>query len=789
MAGNPLLDRMQGGQATQAPSSNPLLANMQQQPQKKPGFIKSLVKDIVKPVARVVVGAYNTIKGADLNQSRNVPLLGQTQGLPDVIKPGGLISPQGKLQNPINLRNLGQAAGVGAELASNVVGGFGAKNVAKQGFKGAYTKAVKTGVKEGATSGALYGAGSGLQKENASVGSVLKDTAAGTAFGAAGGGIIGGGLGAASYGAGRLASKYIPGVAEKIAAQGDPRISNIIAQRQKALQTLEDSYSTVRSTTTKARERGIDSKKILAETDLLADAVDDTGTIRTMEAMNELNEFILPQENVIATNLAREGKIVPLSVVRMKMRSAISKSGLEGEALDNAYRKLDAELAGYGRKADANGNVPLAMIHSAKVNKYKNINYAGDPAVKQADKIIAKVLKRIVEDMSESIDAKRLNDELTSHYSVLSLLEKLDGKKVAGGKLGKYFAQLVGSVVGSNFGPLGSIAGAELAGRLKGGQMASTFSKKIGRNMVASDTMNAAVKQGASPLSPLEIVQREAKEAPKMLPAPKPGSNPNASRVEVPIPLPGPTSFEPQAKNIAYSKSSKSFGNRKSAQSTNITKANIAIDPTIPNKEKSVNLGSKLSNNKKKLAGVAAGALLSPAHNVKASPKEKEPRRSVFGGTMIRVNNNPTNDFGAQFQGGGYQGPVPGFRSNKIVGGYDIGSYATDPTHERKIANIFERVSNISSADDIHRYIRNIAPTSPISSDDVITAAREYKVDPRMVLAMMQQDSTFGTRGKAVRTRNPGNVGNDDSGRTVVFRTWLDGVRAVARNLSKRKVR
>jgi hypothetical protein len=57
-----------------------------------------------------------------------------------------------------------------------------------------------------------------------------------------------------------------------------------------------------------------------------------------------------------------------------------------------------------------------------------------------------------------------------------------------------------------------------------------------------------------------------------------------------------------------------------------------------------------------------------------------------------------------------------------------------------------------------------------------------------MILAIMQQDSTFGTAGKAVRTKNPGNVGNTDSGATKAFRDWQEGVMAVAQNLAKRKI-
>jgi len=61
-------------------------------------------------------------------------------------------------------------------------------------------------------------------------------------------------------------------------------------------------------------------------------------------------------------------------------------------------------------------------------------------------------------------------------------------------------------------------------------------------------------------------------------------------------------------------------------------------------------------------------------------------------------------------------------------------------------------------------------------------------VAPGMILAIMQQDSSFGTQGKAVRTKNPGNVGNDDTGALQYYPSWDSGVLAVANNLSKRRV-
>ena len=78
---------------------------------------------------------------------------------------------------------------------------------------------------------------------------------------------------------------------------------------------------------------------------------------------------------------------------------------------------------------------------------------------------------------------------------MLGLLEKLDGKKVQGGKLGKYFAQTIGSIVGSHFGPLGAIVGAELGGGIKGSLMSSTFGRAAGSQLEQSAAMQKALSQ------------------------------------------------------------------------------------------------------------------------------------------------------------------------------------------------------------------------------------------------------------------------------------------------------
>src|SRR3990167_403777 len=122
-----------------------------------------------------------------------------------------------------------------------------------------------------------------------------------------------------------------------------------------------------------------------------------------------------------------------------------------------------------------------------------------------------------------------------------------------------------------------------------------------------------------------------------------------------------------------------------------------------------------------------------------------------------------------------------------VLGEYDITPYATDPLHEEKIMNILSKMGVMDSVEKIDDYIDGKYLSSPITGEMVMSAASAYSVDTRLMMAIMEQDSSLGTAGVAVRTRNPGNVGNDDAGNTRAYESWQEGVTAVAGWLSRHR--
>ena len=122
-----------------------------------------------------------------------------------------------------------------------------------------------------------------------------------------------------------------------------------------------------------------------------------------------------------------------------------------------------------------------------------------------------------------------------------------------------------------------------------------------------------------------------------------------------------------------------------------------------------------------------------------------------------------------------------------VLGEYDITSYATDPEHEEKIMNILSKMGVMDTVEKIDDYIRSKALGSPVTGEMVMSASLAYIVDARLMMAIMEQDSHFGTAGVAVSTLNPGNVGNDDDGNTRTYESWQEGVTAVAEWLNRHR--
>lgn len=275
------------------------------------------------------------------------------------------------------------------------------------------------------------------------------------------------------------------------------------------LSQIENTNKPVRNFIQDSKSKGIDVKEMVGQSDLLLDSVDNDGTIRTTKtggAVDQVNQLMEPAEGVVTKNLIAENKSIPFKDVEAYMKSQIEDGDFAGAGVDKALAAMDVELQGLAKYVDADGNIPLADLQKLKIYKNKTINYM-NPEVGMTDKTIVRAIKELIERNTDSIDVKAINKELQALYTVKEFLSLLDGKKVKGGRLGKYFAQTVGTVVGSTFGPIGAIMGGELAKYIQGKQMQGTFKSSTGADLGLSEQMQGAIDQSSKKDGSLNTIQ------------------------------------------------------------------------------------------------------------------------------------------------------------------------------------------------------------------------------------------------------------------------------------------
>lgn len=306
-----------------------------------------------------------------------------------------------------------------------------------------------------------------------------------------------------AIGAGRLVKNAMFKPAEK-------KIADIITRREKELYNIENNYSLLRKNMNFSKDANAASRRRIASTDILANAVDDTGTIRTTNPGGPVDQYrdqvLHGSEAIVRKNLEREGAYTTPDVIRKKIEKVIGDSRLTMDEKETAFSGIDKILTGFQRQYP-DGKIPLVAIQDEKVNAgalaYRNL----DPAIKTRLKDLTRAYKEVLEE-SSNLNVKEMNDELAKYLKDISLLESLDGRKVKGGKLGKYFAQISGNLIGGTTGSaiggvpgaaIGTVIGGELASRIKGTALSRTLAGETGQVGVKSPVLKEAQQKATSP--------------------------------------------------------------------------------------------------------------------------------------------------------------------------------------------------------------------------------------------------------------------------------------------------
>lgn len=464
--------------------------------------------------------------------------------------------------------------------------------------------------------------------------------------------------GAVDVGASQVLPAAITGAKNRYSAEA--RTARAVASREKELAKF-DRYQSVKKITEDARGKGNDPVKMLSKTDVLAGAVDDTGNLKTLGEGGAheqyTNKYLKPAEGVVRKNLEIEGNKISLAEVKKKMLNDIKNSSLEGEALTTALGKVEREIEGLASRADADGMIDVVKLHDAKVNKYDTIDYL-NPASKKADKTIARTYKELVESNTKSVNVKKINSDLQKHYEVLNLLEKLDNKKVEGGKLGKYIAQGVGAVAGSTLplGPFGPLLGAEVGARVKGAMMASKFSSKASQIIEQSPEMIQAL-QNIVDAEDLAVKKQYQNKLRAMLEAKnvKPAEMPSLYEAYTPeskLPVidfgkpakpkksPLPTVSKDSLPDVIPGQRSRSISQKNITSPTKV-KTKVAMPTSITSNKKNVNIPTKKVASPRgtgKIANLPKKNIFKAAvENLKDSKKRQAGFARIPGGNSIET--------------------------------------------------------------------------------------------------------------------------------------------------------
>lgn len=292
------------------------------------------------------------------------------------------------------------------------------------------------------------------------------------------------------------ADDLIAPIKTKIANKGVENVANEIEK-------IENKYVKTRNANNYEKDVAT-SRQRIAESNVLADAVDADGVIRTKGVGGAIDQYkkqtIDEFENIVKLKLDEAKEVMPFVDVKKALIREIGKSGLEGSDLVSALKKIDAELAGLAVRTRGSSVIDLGVLHDAKIATTKNINYLTPPEKRTYRTAVARAYKTLVEKNTKAFDVEEVNKTLSKYYKDIARLERLDGARAQGGRLGKYTASLVGTGIGMAAGSagggvgaaIGGVIGGEVGQALKGSALSRTF--KGGGKGLAKDPILVKAK-------------------------------------------------------------------------------------------------------------------------------------------------------------------------------------------------------------------------------------------------------------------------------------------------------
>jgi hypothetical protein len=509
-----------------------IFAPPKDQPKKEgDGFLKSLVKDpiktlIVKPGTRIAQAGVAAVAAATGNNE----LLERAYQDVDLKTPFGRYKIEGQKSGAAGAAQIAGDAAKAASYLYTPGAAAGVKSTAGRGFK----QAVTQGAKSGAIAGGLFGGGDAAG-DDPSAASILKGAATGAVTGAAAGAIL--------SGTAEGASQIKKGISNKISSYKNATADSPLVK--KAKQQLEQKYNEVFSSTKlgkktldKSTAQGKNPAKFLSEHGYILDV--EKGKINAVPTIEKISKNVEPLEDVLGDILSVKDKSLPdSSRISLNDLGRRAKTKLNTDTnrasgyLQKQYQEIDRVVGelkqSFGDTVNLSdlNNIKRGQWAQSKVFDATRPSYSSDIHYS-----IGTTAKDLIEQSIPEADIKSLNAYIGDHLDVIKNLQKVNGNAVKGGRLGNYFARTVGSIVGAQGGPLGSIAGA-FGGDYVSNIMQSYYIANPIKKMLLQkiEATNPAYKAAQKALQ-----QLRNSEASRLLPAPKFGA-PKQS-INIPINLP-----------------------------------------------------------------------------------------------------------------------------------------------------------------------------------------------------------------------------------------------------------
>jgi hypothetical protein len=199
----------------------------------------------------------------------------------------------------------------------------------------------------------------------------------------------------------------------------------------------------------------------------------------TTEGQEVLKMKIGAEHKVLNEALRKSGLYADVGEFKTLAEAQIianTKAGEQVKALSNFRREWQA-FVNQNKPAILENKMPLELLNDFKSYSWSN-GYASKIAPKldsinaKANRLAGNTAKRYINRMAQGVNKDLAegivftNQRSGELQEALRFLEAMNGSKIAYGKMGRHFARLLGAIVGSSGGALGSVAGTLTADQL-----------------------------------------------------------------------------------------------------------------------------------------------------------------------------------------------------------------------------------------------------------------------------------------------------------------------------------